>query len=84
MLHDNKGEYEQALKLYNESLEISRGIGDQQRIAYTLNNMADALMNKEKYEESLFCGLQAYTILQRLDVPPELQRSLGSHLHLMR
>ena len=39
--------------------------------------MAVALISKEKYEESLFYILQFYTILQRLDLPPDLQKSLG-------
>ena len=64
------------MKLYNQSLEISRAIGDQQGIGTTLNNIANALI-KNKYEESLFYVLQAYTILQRLDLPPNLQDSLG-------
>ena len=41
-----KSEHELAIKLYSESLEISRGIGDQQGIVNTLNNMAIALINK--------------------------------------
>ena len=45
-------------------------------MAVTLNNMASVLINEEKYEESLFYVLQAYTILQRIDLPPDLQRSL--------
>jgi tetratricopeptide (TPR) repeat protein len=76
IIYDRKGEYEKAVDLYNQSLEISRRIGDQYMVGTTLNNMAVALINKEKYEESLFYVLQAYTILQRLDLPPELQRSL--------
>ena len=39
-MHRKKGEYEEALKLYNESLEIKRRIGDKQGVAYTLNNIA--------------------------------------------
>jgi hypothetical protein len=38
--------------------------------------MAQVLINEEKYEESLFYVLQAYTILQRLDLPRDLQESL--------
>ena len=75
-IHSDKGEYDQSLTLYNDSLVITRGIGNQSMIGTTLNNMAVALTNKEKYEESLFYVLQAYTILQRLDLPPEHQKSL--------
>ena len=53
------------MKLYNHSLKIKRGIGDQKGVANTQNNMAVVLINKEKYEESLFYVLQAYTISQR-------------------
>ena len=37
MIHDRKGEDDQALKLYNQSLEIKREIGDQQGITRALN-----------------------------------------------
>ena len=76
LIHSKKCEYDQALKLYNQSLKITRKVGHQQGIGTTLNNMAVALISKEKYEESLFYVLQSYTILQRLDLQPDLKRAL--------
>ena len=75
-IHYWKGEYDQALKLYNQSLEITRQLGEQYMIGVTLNNIALVLFMKEEYEESLCHVLQAYKILERLDVPSQLKRSL--------
>ena len=60
VLHHEKGEYEQARSGYNESLEITRRMGDQSMIAKTLNNIALILLKKEKYEEALSYVSQAY------------------------
>jgi tetratricopeptide (TPR) repeat protein len=76
IINKNKGEYEQALKLYNESLEITRKIGDQYMVGRTLNNMAVALIHQGDNGEALSHVLQAYRILQRLDLQPELKGSL--------
>jgi tetratricopeptide (TPR) repeat protein len=40
LIHYSRGEYDRALELYNQSLEIARKIGDQWGIAGTLNNIA--------------------------------------------
>jgi len=76
VIHERKGEYEQALNLYNESLKISREMGDRLRVANTLNRIAVAFLSKEEYEESLVNVIQAYAILEKLNLRPELQRSL--------
>jgi len=76
IIHYQKGEYEQALNLYNESLKISREMGDRLRVANTLNRIAVAFLSKEEYEESLVNVIQAYAILEKLNLRPELQRSL--------
>ncbi len=75
LIHKNKGEYDQALELYNQSLKIKKEIGEQYRIGTTLNNIALIHKNKGEYENTLYHVLQAYEILQRLNIP-ELQRSL--------
>jgi hypothetical protein len=50
-------------------LEIKRKIGDQQGLAYTLNNIAVIHKNKGEYEEALSHALGAYRILERLKSP---------------
>jgi tetratricopeptide (TPR) repeat protein len=67
---DSESEYDQAMELYKQSLEISKQLGDQQGAATTLTNIAEMHKNKGEYEESLFYVLQANTILERTDVPP--------------
>ena len=54
---------------------VNGGLGDKEQLrnlegsSENSEYMAVVLINKEKYEESLFHVLQAYTILQRLDLP---------------
>jgi hypothetical protein len=51
---------------YNESLEISRQLGDKVGIATSLNNIGNILISNGKYEEALPHILQTHDILQRL------------------
>jgi len=81
MIRYNKGEYEPALELYNQSLEIARKLGDQLTVVLILNNIASLHVSKGEYEQALFHALQAHKILERFAIPSELQKShdiLGS------
>ena len=48
IIHDNKGEYDEAIDKYNESLAIAKEIGNKEGIARTLNNLeiVKSKMNK--------------------------------------
>jgi tetratricopeptide (TPR) repeat protein len=48
-----RGEYDEALKKYKQSMEIDEKIGDQVGIAAALNNIAIILVNKGEYDEAL-------------------------------
>ncbi|MBV9176369.1 MAG: tetratricopeptide repeat protein [Nitrososphaeraceae archaeon] len=50
VIHDIKGEYEQALNLYNQSLEIKRQVGDRHANVNTLNRIAVAILSEDGYE----------------------------------
>jgi len=54
MICYNKGEYEPALELYNQSLEIARKLGDQLTVVLILNNIASLHVSKGEYEQALF------------------------------
>ena len=73
-IHHYRGEYDQAIELLNQSLEISKQIGDELGIPYTLNNIAESQENKGEYEEALSHALEAYGISERLK-SPQLDRS---------
>jgi tetratricopeptide (TPR) repeat protein len=49
----NRGEYDQALKLHNESLEIKRQLGDQRGISQSLGNIANIHYYKGEYDQAL-------------------------------
>ena len=69
LIHDNRGEYDQAIEKYNESLEIARQLEDRQGIAYTLGNIGLLLFNKEEYKNSFQHAIQAYSILKEIQSP---------------
>jgi hypothetical protein len=69
-------------KLYNESLEITRKLGDQRGIGESLNKMAVIFLGKDAFEESLFHVLQAYKILEGRGLPQELRLTYWTLLKL--
>jgi tetratricopeptide (TPR) repeat protein len=66
LIHDRKGEDEQAIGLYNQSLEIAREIGDHAGIANALNNIAGIHGGKGKYEQALKLYNQSLEIAREL------------------
>ena len=52
LIHDRKGEYHEAIKMYNQSLRFKER-EDQQTIARTLNNIGSIHYEKEEYDEAI-------------------------------
>jgi tetratricopeptide (TPR) repeat protein len=52
VMYQNRGEIEEARKLYNESLEIEKKLGNQRGIASTLHNLASLSQAEGKLEEA--------------------------------
>ncbi|MFQ5869066.1 MAG: tetratricopeptide repeat protein [Candidatus Zixiibacteriota bacterium] len=53
MIHDARGEYDEALRYYNDSLKIKKEIGDRAGEATTLGNIAAIDFGRGKYGEAL-------------------------------
>ncbi|NJD51683.1 MAG: tetratricopeptide repeat protein [Candidatus Methanoperedens sp.] len=65
MIHYLRGEYDEALEKYKQSLEIDEKLGDQQGIAANLNNIAVILANKCEYDEALETYKQLMEIIEK-------------------
>jgi tetratricopeptide (TPR) repeat protein len=68
LVHETRGQYDEALKLYNESMEIAKQSGDQDGVSFALGGIG-ALLIKEKYIEALPYTSHAYKISERLRSP---------------
>ena len=77
MIHYLRGEYDEALEKYKQSMEIDKRIGNQLGIATALNNIAIILMNKGEYDEALEKYRQSMEIKKKLGD----QRGIAQTLH---
>ena len=77
MFYYIKGEYDAALDIYNQSLEIVKSLGDQLRIAYALHNIA--MIYRERGEDDI--AMDMYN--QSLEIEKLFgdRRGIASTLH---
>ncbi|MFN6564401.1 MAG: tetratricopeptide repeat protein [Nostoc sp. ChiSLP01] len=66
MLKDDKGEMDEAIALYNQSLEIKERIGDVQNKAATLQCLGVVYANKGEVDEAIALYNQSLEITQRI------------------
>ena len=67
MMHDDSGNLEDALALYQQSLDISREIGDQSGEGATLNNISQIYHERGDYDTALKYLEQSLDINQELN-----------------
>ena len=83
-LYANKGEVEQAIALFNQSLEITQRIGDVRTQAMTLWWLGDLAEQQGEYTKAISYLQPALEILQRLKSPDaerlraSLERVMGN------
>jgi len=58
--------YDEALELYNQSLNITKEIGEQQRIDMVLNSIGRIHHIKGKYDQALELGYQSLKIAKEI------------------
>ncbi|MEJ7642123.1 MAG: tetratricopeptide repeat protein [Candidatus Nitrosocosmicus sp.] len=71
----NKGDSDQALNLYNQSLNMAEELDDQYGMGQTLNNISAICHNNGEYGYAIYYAIRSYELLKSLNVP-EAQRSL--------
>jgi tetratricopeptide (TPR) repeat protein len=69
MIHQDKGEYEEALENYTKSLKIEEEIGDKSGIASTLGQIGGIKHRQEKYHEAISALANAASIFKELESP---------------
>ncbi|MBE9007219.1 tetratricopeptide repeat protein [Fortiea sp. LEGE XX443] len=69
VIYANKGEIEQAIALFNQSLEITQRIGDVQTQAMTLWWLGNLAEQQGEYTKAISYLQPALEILQRLKSP---------------
>jgi hypothetical protein len=66
---ENKGENNEALSLYKESLQISKQLGDQRAISYRMKSIGAMMINLANYPVALQYIFRANNILEQLGDP---------------
>ena len=65
-LYEVRGHYDQALAMYNRSLENAKEVGDKDGISRTLNNMAGVHYNKGDSDQALNLYNQSLNLAKEL------------------
>jgi tetratricopeptide (TPR) repeat protein len=68
-IHYAQSRYEDAEKMYQESLKIEEELGDKRGIASTLGQMGRIFHAQENYKEALRCYLHAFSLFNELNSP---------------
>ena len=70
-VHYSQGRYEDAVKKYEESLQLKKELGDKRGIASTLGQLGRIFQAQGNYKEALRNYLIAFTIFHELKLPYE-------------
>ena len=86
MDHQQKGGYDEALKLYKQSLEIHKKLSDQGGVSYTLHQIANIHHGKGEYDEALKLYNLSLEIKEKLGDQSGIASTLGQigKLHFAR
>ena len=67
-----RAQYDEALKLFKDSLQIQRDVGNQNSEALCLNNIGNTLLAKGEYGDALLYFERALELREKLKVPQDL------------
>jgi tetratricopeptide (TPR) repeat protein len=70
--YENRGQHDQALKMYKESLQIQRDSDDETYQALCLDHIGGIHVSKGEYEDALTYFQQALQLREKLKVPGEI------------
>jgi len=69
-----RGELDEAMRLYGESLAIKEALGDQKGKAITLGMMGQLLAQRGEHQEALQAFLTSLSTLVRLQAAPDAEK----------
>lgn len=72
------GQYDEAMKLYKESLQIQTEVGIENNRALALNKIGSAFLQKGDYEDAQTCFAQSLAIREKLKVPTDIADTLSN------
>ncbi len=72
---DDRGDHDQALKIYKERCKSSSDIGNESLQAICLNNIGGAYSEKGQYEDALTYFQQALQLREKSKVPQDIVES---------
>jgi tetratricopeptide (TPR) repeat protein len=71
-LYDDRGEHDLALKMYKESLQIQREVGNESHQALCLNNIGSVYSAQGKYDDALTYFQQALQLREKANDPGDI------------
>jgi tetratricopeptide (TPR) repeat protein len=69
MVHQDQGNYEEAVKKYNQALKIEEEMGDKRGIAQTLGQLGIIYIENLEYSSALQAVFTAFSIFKSLNSP---------------
>jgi len=69
MVYQARGDYDRALELYGQSLEIAEKLGDISGAATSLGQIGKLLMDQEEFEKAAPYLFSAYQIFEKIGSP---------------
>lgn len=82
-IHDDKGEYNEAISIYNKNLEIKKRLGDQRDIAGTLTNIGMIYYKKGEYDKAMELYNQSLEISRKIENQNLLTTTLNNMSHIL-
>jgi tetratricopeptide (TPR) repeat protein len=76
-IHQNQGNYEEAVKKYNQSLKIEEELGDKSGIAYSLHQLGMIHQDQGNYEEAVKKYNQSLKIKEELGDKSGIASTMG-------
>src|SRR5438445_169929 len=75
-LYDDRGDHDQALKMYKESLQVQRDLSNEGLQAICLNNIGAVYFEKAQYEDARTYYQQALQLREKANVPQDIVDSV--------
>jgi tetratricopeptide (TPR) repeat protein len=74
--HSDRGDREEALKLFKEALQLQREVGNQTYESAALNNIGKLYLDRGDYDEAQTYFERALTLREKMNAPSDLADTL--------
>ena len=80
----NRGDLDEAMRIYRQSLDIKEVLGDRKGKAMTLGMMGQALWQSGQWPAAIRSLLQGFLLLEQLGIEPRTRQAMARDLRAMR